>query len=475
MEVKNKYQYIQIGIDVSNTVRSTLGPKGMNKMVITKDGPILTNDGATIIRSIDFNNPIAELFKKLAENQEKYIGDGTTTTVLFTGQLLEKALDLLNKKVHPTTIISGFNIARIEAIKFLNSVKFEASEENIIKTCFGSKISPEMNSKLSELLAHTDVKNLKLYAIENSNQNNTEIINGIQFNGYTINDRMPQEVEGNIAILDLMANFDSAKVSLTTTEELNKYNENSKLKKKEIVDKLVALGVKCAIITDTNPMIESFFTDANIMTIVNHKRDMLDNISRATGAKIIGEPSLDFSSYIGAGKVIASEDNQNIKITNPNSTIKTLVIHGATKQTLDETMRAIDDVIKLLRLNKEVVVGAGAIEIELSLYLQEFAKKIMGKEQIVIKKFAECLETIPMILAENCGHDSMEVLTMLLNQHSGGNRTLGVDANKIISDALERNVIEPVSLKINAINSATEVANLILKLDDIYNGVNDAK
>ncbi len=470
MEIKNKYQYIQVGIDISNTVRSTLGPKGMNKMVIKEGGPILTNDGATIINSIKFENPIGEIFKKLATNQEQYIGDGTTTAVILGGQLLEKALELLNKKVHPTTIINGYDIARHETLKYLQKMKLEVSLEPIIKTCFGSKISNSMSDRLTEILSKVDIKTFRMTKVENSDPLLTNIIDGVQIEGYTINDRMPKHEVGKIAVLDLMTHQDSAKVALSSTDELNKYNENSREQKRQIVKKLKELDVKCVFITDTNPMIEAFLSEENIMSIVAYKKTVLDNICKACNAMVIGDQTTDYEKYLGFGSVEYNQDRQTITVLSEKSQIKTLILHGSTKQTLDETERAVDDVIRLLRLDKHVVVGAGATEIELSLHLKEYSKKIGGKEQIAIEKYAEALETIPLIIAENCGHDSMEVLTVLKNQHSSGNKVLGVDPIRVISDANERKVYEPVSLKAHAINSATEVANLILKLDDIYQG-----
>lgn len=469
MEIKNKYQYIQVGIDISNTVRTTLGPKGMNKMII-KDTPILTNDGATIINSIKFENPIGELFKKLATSQEQFIGDGTTTTVLLAGQLLERSLEMLNKKVHPTTIINGYDIARHESINFINKIKYEASLEPIIKTCFGSKISNSMSEKLTELLSKIDVNKLKMFKKENSDPRLTNVIKGVKFDGYTINDRMPRQVIGKIAVVDTNNHADTAKISLTSTDELNKFNENSRQIKKDLVRKLKEANVQCVFLTDTNAMIESFLSEENLMSVVAYKKTILDLICKASGAMVIGDQSTEFEKYLGTGVVEYDRDDQSITILNDNSQIDTLIIHGPTKQTLDETERAVDDVIRLLKLDKNVVVGAGAIEVELALHLREFSKKIGGKEQIAIEKFAEALEAIPFVIAENCGLDAMEVLTMLKNQHTLKNRTLGVDPIRTISDAKERNVLEPSLLKVHAINSATEVANIILKLDDIYQG-----
>jgi chaperonin GroEL (HSP60 family) len=465
---KDKQSYINVGIGISQTVRSTLGPRGMNKMIIGKS-PILTNDGATIIKNVNFNNPIGEIFKNLAKNQEDYIGDGTTTTVILAGQLLEKSLDLINKKIHASTIINGYNIARMETLRFLETLSFEANQTDIIKTAFGSKISPQMTEKLANLISQIDIHKFALTSLDNC-EPDAELIEGYQFSGYTLNDRCPKIADGKIAVVDMQTNVETMKMTLNSADELTRFNDNNKQLKRQIVEKLKELGVKCVFLTDTNPQIENFFTENKIMTIVCYKRNEIDNVCRATGCRAISDEEADFEAYLGEGKVEYLQERQLIRIENSKSDIKTLIVKGATRQTLDETMRAIDDVVKLMRLDKKVVVGAGSTEIELALHLKKVAEQIGGKEQLAVEKFAESLEMIPMILAENCGFDAIEVLTLLKNQHSAGQKNLGVDIKFTISDALERKVFEPLLLKKHAINSATEVANLILKLDDIYSG-----
>jgi chaperonin GroEL (HSP60 family) len=472
MEPKNKYAFIQIGIDLSNTVRATLGPRGMNKMVINANDskPILTNDGATIIKNLAITHPISNMFKSLAESQEKSIGDGTTTATIFSGQLLENALSLLNKKVHPIIIINGYNIAKQESLDFAKKISVEGDKTKIMKTTFGSKINPQMSSLLTNLILPLDLDNLRIAKLENEDQDKTRIVSGYVCEGHTLNDRMPTKMEGNIAILDLQANMDFAKFSISQTDELKKLEQKQRDYKKGIVDQLVANNVKILFYTDTNPQIENYLTDAGIMSVVVYKRDFLDNICKVTGATAIGDPTMDYSTHIGSGKVEYDRENHGIVITKENSALNTLVLCGPTKQVLDETERAVDDVVRVLKHYEKIVYGAGAFEIELANHLREFARGIGGKEQAAIEKYAESVESIPLILAENCGFDAMEILTMLKTLHSQGESTLGVDPAKMISCAKERGIVEPLNLKLHAIASATEVANLILKLDDIYQG-----
>lgn len=464
MELKNKLDYIDVGITIANTVRSTLGVRGMNKMVMLDGKPILTNDGATIIKNLPITHPIADMFKGLAEGQERAIGDGTTTATLFAGQLLENAKTLLNKKIHPIIIINGYNIAKQEAINFSHTLKTRGERKEIIKTTFGSKINPAFAEHLTNLLP-SNIERLRICKVENKEPLESKLIKGYMFDGYTINDRMPEFAQGHIAVLDLQSNLEFAKFQITSTDELNKMESNLKEFKRNLANRLKEAGVKIVFYTDTNPQFENFLTEAGLMAIVVYKREYLDGICKATLAQVIADPT---NLTLGYGSVNYLKNDQKILIENDSSEIDTLILQAPTKQVLEETERAIVDVMGVLHLTNDVVYGAGAFELQISLHLKEFAKKIGGKEQIAIEKYAESIEAIPLILAENCGFDAMEVLTLLKTQHTAGNITLGVDPYRMIGDAKERGVVEPVSLKINALNSATEVANLILKLDDIY-------
>lgn len=469
MEIKSKNDYINLGINISNTVRSTLGPKGMNKMIILKEGPILTNDGATIIRNVNFGNPIGDLFKRLAESQEKAIGDGTTTAVLIAGQLLENALELLNKNVHKTTIITGYQIARSEVIKYLSDNGIDVQKEMIMRTTLGSKLNPQLSEGLIRLLIDIEPKRLRIAKLDNRNFEDTKLIKGFLFGGHTINDRVPNQAKGKIAVLDLQANVDFAKFNISQTEELDKLENRQRDYRKQIVNKLKEADVSVVFFSDTNPQFENYLIEANIMAIPVFRRDQLDNICRAVQAKAIGDPYVEFKDYLGEGEVNYNQMESLIEIIG-NSEIDTLVLCGPTKQTVEEAERAVNDVLGVIRNFGKAVIGAGAIEVDLALHLRQTATKIGGKEQAVIEKFAEALESIPLILAENCGHDAVEALSILKSEHSKGNKQIGIDPFRIVSDAEKRGIFEEASLKIYAINSATEVANLILKLDDIYNG-----
>jgi len=467
--MEDKYSHIRSAVEFCNLVRSTLGPRGMNKMVISGTDTILSNDGATIVQSIKGGNPIVELMKSLAHSQEEAIGDGTTTSVLLAGQLLSNALSLLEKGLHPTIIINGYNLAKVEALRGLSEMHFSAAKEKIIKTCFGTKITRDISNKLTELLLSVkDIDNLKVFKKNNSNPLDSEIFNGCVFEGFTINDRMKDEINGKVAVLDFPVNMKFDKFSVTSASELEKATNYDTDYKQRIVDKLVELGVECVFYTDTTPEFETYLTDKNITGVVVFARENVDGICRSTKAVAVSSLDQLNESHLGLGHVKYVKEPPHGMIY-VNGDMETLLLKGNTSQVLDEMLRAIQDAVSLLKHDLECVVGAGAIELEIAKGLREFSKQVGGKEQLAIDKFIESLESIPIILAENCGLDAIEILTLLKSLHQT-NPDMGVDAVLGVSDAREREVFEPVLIKIHAINSATNIANLILKLDGIYQG-----
>ena len=463
---ENKYAHIQLAINFSDLIRTTLGPRGMNKMVIGKGQAIHSNDGATIIQNINSNDPIVNLFKELAKAQEEAIGDGTTTAVIITGQLLSNALDLLNKGIHPTTIINGYSLAKVEAMRLLDKLKKKGDKEKIINTTFGSKIPQDIINHLRKLLLQVkDYENLKIHKIPNSDPIKSKMFSGYVFEGFTINERMSEIIESKIAVLDYRTNVEATNVQVTSAEELAKMNKYDREYKREIVDKLIDKKVGCLFYTDTNPEFEAYLTEKGITGIVVYQRDKLDGICKALD--LTATSNMD-NIFVKDGKIEYKKPNQIYVYGNS----ETLVLHGSTVQTLDEIERAVHDVVSLFRHDIDTVTGAGAIEIELSNHLRHLAETVGGKEQLAIDKYAEAIESIPLIIAENAGLDAIQILTALKTMHKQ-NPDMGVDIIKGISDAHEKGIVDPVLVKIFAINSATNVANLILKTDKLLMGEND--
>jgi len=461
--MEEKHAHIQLAINFANLVRSTLGPRGMNKIVVKGQTAVHTNDGATIIQTIDAEDPVINLFKELAKSQEEAIGDGTTTAIVLAGQLLNNGLTLINKGIHPTTIINGYNIARAESIRHLNNLKEKGDKEKIIQTAFGSKIPSDIVHHLMKILLKIkDYEEIKIHKINNSDPLKSKLFNGFVFDGFTITDQMDPEIEGNIAILDYRTHVEASDIQVNSAEEAKKLNEYDRKYKKGIVDKLIEKNVKCLFYTDTNPEFESYLLEKGITGVVLFERDKLSLLCQ--NLNLLATSDIN-NIFVKKGKVKYVKPNQIYVDGN----VETLVLHGPTTQTLDEIERSVHDVISILKHNTEIVIGAGAIELVLAKHLIDLANKVGGKEQLAIEKFAEALESIPLIIAENAGLDAIQILTALKTQHQT-NPDFGVDIVAGISDARKRGVIDPALVKIHALNSATNVTNLILKTDQVLLG-----
>jgi len=465
--MENKYAHIQLAVNFADLIRTTLGPRGMNKIVVNKGFALHTNDGASIIKNIDVVDPIIELFKELATSQEELIGDGTTTAVILAGQFLSNALQLINKGIHPTQIINGYNIANMETMKFLNSRAEKGDKNKIIQTAFGSKIGKDVIELLSKLILQIKDYEINIFK-KIDDPKKSEIFKGFIFEGFTINDQMKSEISGNICLLDYRTNVEAANFSITNTEELKKINEYDRTYKREIIDKLVENKVDCLLYTDTNPEFEAMLTEKGITGIVVYQRkDFISGISQVLN--ILPTSNLK-DVHVKKGKLKYVKNQIYIE-----GNMETLVLCGSTKQTLDEIERCVIDVLSLLKHKTDCVIGAGAIEIEIANHLMILAKGIGGKEQLAIEKYAEAIESIPLILAENAGLDSIAILTNLRTNHLNGQKDLGVDIYSGVSDARARGIVDPVLVKVYAINSATNVANLILKTDKILIGEPEKK
>ena len=470
--------HIQIAIQFADLVRTTLGPRGMNKMVVSegKNEVILTNDGATIIENVKGGNPIVDLFKNLAISQESAIGDGTSTAVIISGQLLQNALTLINRGLHPTTIINGYNLAKVRSMEFLDKSKEPGDTEKIIRTAFGTKISKDIISHFSTVLQKVkNFETLNQYKIPFTDPLKSILFCGFVFGGFTINERMENKIIGKIAVLDFASNSE-IDLSVSTADELIKITELKKQQKLKIIDELIKNKIDCVFYTDTSPEFENMLTNKNITGIVVFQRENIDGICKAIQARACSSAD-DIKTYFGQGEVTYQKqligNKGHIFVGSDNSEIETLILNGPTDQTLSEMERAVQDVVGLLRHETDSVIGAGAIETSLSLDLRDYANEVGGKEQLAIEKFAEAIESIPLIIAENAGLDAIDVLTNLKTAHKNKQTDMGVDIDLGVSNARERGIVEPVLVKIHAINSAANVANLILKLDKILIGEND--
>ena len=489
---------IAAAIEVAETVRTTLGPKGMDKMLVDSLGNVtVTNDGVTILKEMEIEHPAAKIIADIAKTQEEEIGDGTTTAVIFAGELLKQALDLIDQNVHPSAIIKGFRIASEQSLILLNQIAKEVDVENdellkkVATTAMTGKNAELAKEHLSEevvkavrLLSNSsDLKreNVKIVAKEGDSILDTKTIFGIILDKERVHKGMPEKIEkAKIALLDTpleIRDLDiDAKIQITEPDKIQEFLNMEEHILTEMVNKIAESGVNVVFCQKGIDEIAQFLlARKGILAVRRVKRSDLEFLAKATGAQIVtnllqlnrdclGTSEIVYEQKVGDENMIFVEGCKNPKAV-------TILVRGATEQVVEEVKRALEDAvgdcISVIKSGK-VVSGAGACEIELALRLKEFASKFKGKEQIIIESFANAVEVVPKTLAENSGFDSIEKLGKLRGAHKKGRLYAGFDvkSGKVI-DCLEIGIIEPLKIKVQAFNSASEVANLILRVDDV--------
>ena len=488
---------------VAEIVRTTLGPKGMDKMLVDSLGDVtITNDGVTILSEMEIEHPTAKMIVEIAKTQEQEVGDGTTTAVILAGALLTKAEKLLDDKIHPTVISKGYKIAAEEAVKILKNLAEDISkttDTDIIKsiaiTAMTGKGAEGAKKILADLVhnaieivneVHNDKsklfkENIKIEKRTGGSIEDSELINGIVIDKEVCHGNMPKEIkDAKIALVDSALEIKNtevdAKISITDASKMQSFLDMEEAQLMKLVDIIVKTGANVVLCQKgIDDLVQYFLAKKGIMAVRRVKKSDMESIGRATGAKIITKLSdLDSENLGKSDKVAEITVNEEgmIYITGANkSKVATILIRGGSDHIIDEIKRALEDaigdIVSALKNNK-VVAGAGAIEIELSKELKKFASSFRGREQLAIEAFAESLEMIPRTLAENAGLDPIDVLAELKSAHDSGEKWAGINVfTGKIMDAWKNAVIEPLSIKLQAITSASEVANMILRIDDV--------
>jgi len=489
---------------VAETVRTTLGPKGMDKMIVDSIGDVtVTNDGVTILEEMKIEHPAAKMIVEVAKTQEDEVGDGTTTAVVLAGELLKNAETLLERNVHPTVVARGYQLAAEKAQVILNDIAEDVSVKNtdiltkIAVTAMTGKGAEGNKEHLAELTVNAvksvidedgsiDIENIKIEKKVGSGVDDSELVTGIVLDKERVHPGMPKIIgKAKIALIDSALEIKNtemdAKISITDPSQMQAFIEQEERMLREMVNKVVASGATVVICQKgIDDMAQHFLAKEGVFAVRRAKKSDMDALARATGAKVItnlddlDEADLGFAGAVQEVKV-GDEDMTYIRdCKNPKSV--TLLVRGGTEHVVDEIKRAVDDaigdVVSALRVGK-VVGGAGSPEIELSKGLRKYATTLKGREQLAVEAFAESVEVIPRTLAENAGLDPIDVLTELKQAHEGkkGQKWAGINVftGKVV-DAWKQGVIEPLKIKTQAVKSASEVANLILRIDDIIGG-----
>jgi len=489
---------------ISETVRTTLGPKGMDKMIVGSMGDVtVTNDGVTILQEMQIEHPAAKMIVEVAKTQEEEIGDGTTTAVVVAGELLKQAEELLEQNIHPTVIVRGYRQAAEKAQEILKSIAENVSSEDdeilkkIASTAICGKGAESAKEKLSELAVRAVKKvsdeefnkdDIKLEKKTGGAIEDTELIEGIVIEKEIVHPGMPKQIKNcKIALIDSALEIKNteidAKISITDPSQMQAFLEQEEKMLQTMVDKVVKSGANVIFCQKgVDDMAQHFLAKKGIVVARRLKQSDMKAISRATGAKIVS--NLDDLNEKDLGKAGTVEErkigeDEMIFITeceNPKSV--TVLVRGGTEHIVDEAKRAmtdaIGDVAAALKVGK-VVAGAGAPETELAKELRKYSESLSGREQLAVKAFAHAMEIIPKTLAENAGLDPIDILTEIKSKHEQGQKWAGVDAftGKII-DSWEFGVIEPLNIKTQAISSASEVTQMILRIDDVIAGSKEA-
>lgn len=496
---------------VAQAVRTTLGPKGMDKMIVDSMGEVIvTNDGVTILKEMQIEHPAAKMVVEVAKTQEDQVGDGTTTAVILAGELLKRAEDLLDQEIHPTVLAKGYRLAENEAQRLLNTIAEQATLENeqILKSIAITAMTGKGAEANKEILAELIVRAVKAVAEKNDNVNNqtnqikvnlgdikvekrvggsadnSELIEGIVLDKERVHPAMPEKVENaRVALLDSALEIKNteidAKIQITDPSQLNAFLEQEERTLKEMVDKVIASGAKVLLCQKgIDDVAQHFLAKAGIMAVRRVKKSDMEKLSRATGAKIISNWKELTSEDLGIAGVVREEkvgDEEMIFVERcQNPKAMTLLVRGGTEHVAEEIKRAVTDAIGDLAAalkDGKVVAGAGAIEMELAKNLRQYASTLGGREQLAVQAFADTMEIVPRTLAENAGLDPIDILTQLRSAHDQGQRWAGVNVFTGLNiDAWQSGIIEPLKIKTQALSSAAEVAEMILRIDDVILG-----
>lgn len=488
---------------VADAVRSTLGPKGMDKMLVDSMGDIvITNDGATILKELDIEHPAAKMVVEVAKTQDNECGDGTTSAVVIAGELLKKSEALIDQNIHPTVIANGFRLAAQEAVKILKSIGFDVSPTDkktlklIANTAMTGKgvggerdllgdIAVEAVSSVAEKEDgkwKADIDNIQVEKKHGGAVSDTRLIKGLILDKERVHPRMPKSVKNaKIALIDSALEIKKteveAKIQIRDPSQMQAFLDEEEKTLKGMVEKVKKSGATVLVCEKgIDDLAQHYLAKEGIYAVRRVKRSDMEKLGKATGAKIITNLDDLKSSELGA-----SEQVEEVKIADSDMTFVTgcknpkavsILVRGGTEHVVDEVERALHDALKVVAVCIEdgiAVPGGGAPEIEVAIRLRDFGQTVGGREQLAIEAFAEALEVIPWTLAENAGMDAIDVVIELKNAHSKkSGRSFGVNVlqNKV-SDMMDAKVVEPLRVKTQAIESATEVASMILRIDDV--------
>jgi thermosome len=484
---------------VAEAVRTTLGPKGMDKMLVDSLGDVvITNDGATILKEMDIEHPAAKMIVEVSKTQDDEVGDGTTTAAVIAGELLKKAEELIEQDVHPTIIASGYRMASEKAGEIIKALANSVTRENrdILINISGTAMTGKGAEATKEVLANVtvdaitsiadednqvDMDNIKVEKKVGARIEETELIKGMIIDKERVHTNMPKKIENaKIALINTAIELKDtevdAEISITSPEMLQSFLDQEEKMIKDLVDKVTNSGANVVFCQKgIDDMAQHYLAKAGVFAIRRVKKSDMQKLARATGAKLITNVDEISDADMGKADLVEEKkiggDPMTFVTGCDNPKAVSILLRGGTEHVIDNIERALNDSLRVVGVaieDEKLVAGGGSPEVEVALRLQEYAATLSGREQLAVKAFAEALEVVPRTLAENAGLDPIDMLMELRAHHEKGVKTAGLNVyeGKVI-DMWEAGVVEPLRIKTQAINSAAESAVMILRIDDI--------
>jgi len=483
---------------VAEAVRTTLGPRGMDKMLVDTIGSVvITNDGIAILEELEIQHPAAKMMVEVAKTQNDEVGDGTTSAVVMAAELLRYAEELLEQDVHPSIIAKGYRLAETKAQELLNSIAIDVGKnDEVLWQVAATAITGKGAEAEKEIFCDIAVKAIKLIAEEDGTVDTdfitierltggsaaeSRLIEGVVIDKERVNASMPASAkEASVLLLNAPIEYKKtemdAEISITSTAQLQAFLDEEERMIKAVVNRIVETGAKVLFCQKgIDDMAEHFLAKAGIMAVRRVKKSDMERLSRATGASVISSLdaiSSDETGFAGLVEEKSVAGKRFIFVTDcKNPKAATILVHGGTETVAFELQRAVDDALHVVATTFEdqrVVPGGGAPEIELSVGLRDYAGRIGGRSQLAVEAFARAFERIPLTLAENAGFDPIDTLMDLRTAHERGESTAGIDvATGKSADMVAQGIVDPLRVKTQAIASAAEAAIMILRIDDV--------
>ncbi|MDR3075098.1 MAG: TCP-1/cpn60 chaperonin family protein [Candidatus Methanoplasma sp.] len=498
-----QYNNITAARAIANAVRSSLGPRGMDKMLVDSMGDVvITNDGVTILKEMDVQHPAAKMLVEVAKTQDAEVGDGTTTSVILAGELLKKATDMIDSNVHPTIITTGYRLANDKAQEVLKKVSTKVSikDDKLLKQIAENAMISKQVSGSKEFFADmvvdavktiidkdengkytADLKNIQTVKKAGATMGESKLVKGLIIDKEPVSPAMPKKVKGaKIALVD--AAFEvkkteiDAKIQITEPSQLSAFIQEEENMLKKMVEQVKKSGANVVFCQKgIDDLAQHFFAKEGIYACRRVKKSDMERLGRSTGASIcnkITELTADDLGYAESVELKTVENEEMTFITGcKDPKTVSILIRGGTNHVADEVERSLVDAWSVVKVSIEdgmIVTGGGSTAMEIAMQLRDYAASVGGREQIAIEAFASAMEIIPTTLAENAGLDPIDINIQMRKEHKSGNVSAGLNPfTGKIEDMRKLNVIEPHRIGKQAISSATDAAVMILRIDDV--------